>query len=259
MQRRTFLGSLVGLTAVPSSEAVVNSDSLFDRVKNLPAIPLDTWCNYVKPHLQDDADFWNYRVSVTQVPFYVPSAVMAKAIQTMPDKLPGGWYMHDKEVPPYFTTNHRITRLYDGKWLTVDVLCRKDNLPPELHHLTIYRMEDLLESLSLEGRLKSDQEELTWPQFWGLSGMACDFLPVIKGKCKIKERGMLVTEIDKIHQIKMIASRPYAEPVHAHLWWHGKPGVNYYSRGSGWQHFVGDSYGQHYHKITQTILRQRKT
>lgn len=234
--RRGFLGGMLsGLGALclgKDEPPIIETDHIFDTVKGVPCIPVDQWFNRMKKYTIERANFaWVWR---DQVPVYYPETVVEAAIQQLPQKYGSVGYeikstyaplLTEKEelerrrktVPKFFITNPRITDYRDGRWLIVDILCVKEDVPEEFKHLTALNTETFVSYLSR----REDDEMIPWPEYWGVSGMASDLWPVGKGLGELSKDGLKIKEM-KITDFILVAGGPYGNPMCVSWIWHGK-------------------------------------
>jgi len=247
--RRGLLGGLLsGLGSLcldRDEKPLIHTDQFFDTIRGLPCVPVDQWFNRMKPHLWEYRDnnkpfdhqyvVWNrlHYLYRDQIPIYFPEKALAEAVTKLPPKFgvydssyslrplsEHGWAnMEQSVVPLMFLTNPRIKPHKDGRWLVIDVICGKEELPRELKHLTQYRTNEVIEYLTAIYPADQDRKNFPWPDYWGVSGMSCDFWPVCDGKCELEADGLRIKEIRSILNFAFFAVRPFCEPCRlSHVW-----------------------------------------
>jgi len=243
-RRGVLAGFLAGLSSFlcldKGEAAVVETDHFFDTIRGLPAVPVDRWFNHLKAHRWQDprlAEQLYYDLWRDQIPIFYPEEAMQAAIAKMPKKLPThNLYVYHKGltelqlaeyrrtvVPEFIATNFRIVPRHDGRWLVMDIMCAKDNLPIELQHLTRFRTSEMLGWLTAH-YLEKPYQPLPWPQYWGVSGMSCDLWPVATGHCEVTKDGVLVKEMEIDNFLALAVGERSLPTGLSWVWWGDRRG-----------------------------------
>src|SRR5581483_4688413 len=189
-------------------------------------IPVNIWFNRLKKSLWEDQDYkwnrlqWLWR---SQIPVYYEEKSVTEAIKELPEKYPvydgaiwtfsssslstyreeskreNNFFVKNK-IPLFYITNPRISLYKNNSWLIIDILCVKDELPPELNTITLLNTKNIVEYM-----LGKDNNSL-----------GVEFWPAGSGDSDISSQGLRITKL-KINNFKMIAN--YGEPMRiSHIW-----------------------------------------
>lgn len=245
MERRSFLGALGGLgAALFGGKPQIDTDDLFDTIRGVPCVPVDTWINRMKPYMWD-GDYPDGRLTslfLDCFPIRYTAAAVADAIAALPPKYPvyevpigfnpgtcrvkrgADGLSRSRRIPQWYVVNPRLADHRGGRWLVVDLQCVRPEVPPELRCLTAESTDKLLSYLTADG---AHRGEHPWPAHWGVTGMCSDVWPVGSGNPKVfgdgeevSADGLTVTRME-INNFRMLASAPFASPIPLHYVWLG--------------------------------------
>lgn len=208
------------------ADDLFNSD-VFVRIPNIRCMPVGVWFNHIKPSFNiSDYNLRYFTVDQLPVMYSIPAVI--DAIKRLPkffpayqERLTTGNAGDDfwKEVPQFYVTNARLERFQDQHWLYVDLLCLQDFPPEEFQSLTYMRAKQLADYVK-DGGNHRDGTPAPWPDYWGVSGMAVDFLPHGTGKAELTNNGLHIKYLEVINFLAIAASL-CSNPVPLVYLWRG--------------------------------------
>ncbi len=133
-------------------------------------------------------------------------------------------FVADK-IPLFYTKNLRIGLFHGEEWLIADIFCAREDLAHELQYLTKYRTKQIVEYLQL--KLSPHHvctEPVVWPNYWGVSGMGMDILPIGDGDADLTSNGLYIKKLNITNFTTWCAS-PFGTPICVDKIWQGKHSV----------------------------------